>query len=56
MEGPAALTRAGPFVFPGRGALNCHAMDDLQLLWIPIGLFLIVAAVATPFLLMQAFN
>jgi hypothetical protein len=31
-------------------------MDDLQLLWIPVGLILIVAAVATPFLLMQAFG
>ncbi len=31
-------------------------MDDLQLLWIPAGLFLIVAAVAAPFLLMRAFG
>jgi hypothetical protein len=31
-------------------------MDDLQLVWIPVGLILILAAVAAPFLLMQAFN
>jgi hypothetical protein len=29
-------------------------MDDLLLLWIPIGLTLIVAAVAVPFMVMYA--
>jgi hypothetical protein len=29
-------------------------MDDLLLLWIPIGLILIVAAVAVPFMVMYA--
>jgi hypothetical protein len=31
-------------------------MDDLLLIWIPVGLIITVAAVALPFMLMVAFK
>ena len=36
--------------------LHFQAMDDLLLIWIPVGLMLIGAALAVPFMLMYAMS